>query len=245
MTRKSSGIRYIPGKRDLLIISPHSPVIKGVFENDVRTGIIAENIQSALDCHAIINDLFFKPKGPITKSFENYFLDLYRFDHSKKVPGYLSRIQKIIDKGAKKTVVWIHGITDDVAMVQGQEHSSLGLFHETPEKLHALIGYGQGGDPKTGETRSRYTARNKTVETFRDRLCVEGLTTILTHPAGPNYRGRDTKRLNQWFNQLGCGFDRVESMHLEIREKGFRDTEANAVKTAKIVASALNFLANA
>ena len=87
MTRKPSGIRYIPGKRDLLVISPHSPVINGVFENDARTGIIAENIQQALDCHAIINDLFFKPKGPITKSFDNYFLDLYRFDHSKKVPA--------------------------------------------------------------------------------------------------------------------------------------------------------------
>jgi hypothetical protein len=237
---KPSGIRYIPGKRDLLIISPHSPVIKGVFENDLRTGIIAENIQQALDCHAIINDLFFKPKGPITKSLEN--LDLYRIDHSKKVSDYLSRIETIVKNGAKKYVVWVHGITDDVALAQGQAHTSLGLFDEAPEKLHALIGYGQGGDPKTGETRSRYTARHETVETFRHQLCAAGLTTILTHPAGPNYRGRDAKRLNQWFNQQGYGFDRVESMHLEIREKGFRDTEANAVKTAKIVATALSLL---
>ena len=242
MAQKPSGIRYIPGKCDLLIISPHSPLINGVFENDVRTGIIAENIQQALDCHAIINDLFFKPKGPITKSLENYFLDLYRIDHSKKVSGYLSRIETILKNGAKKFVVWVHGITDDVAISQGQEHKSLGLFDEAPEKLHALIGYGQGGDLKTGETQSSYSARNETVETFRDQMCAGGLTTILTHPAGSNYRGRDAKRLNQWFNQQGYGFDRVESMHLEIREKGFRDTEANAVKTAKIVATALRHL---
>ena len=242
MAPKPSGIRYIPGKHDLLIVSPHSPVINGVFENDLRTGIIAENIQQVLDCHTIINDLFFKPKGPITKSLKNYFLDLYRIDHSKKVSGYLSRIETIVKNGAKKYVVWIHGITDDVAISQGQEHKSLGLFDEAPEKLHALIGYGQGGDPKTGETQSRYTARNETVETFRDQLCAAGLTTILTHPAGSNYRGRDTKRLNQWFNQQGYGFDKVESMHLEIREKGFRDTKANAVKTAKIIAIALSLL---
>jgi hypothetical protein len=31
-------------------------------------------------------------------------------------------------------------------------------------------------------------------------------------------------------------------MHLEIREKGFRDTKANAVKTAKIIAIALSLL---
>jgi hypothetical protein len=239
---KPSGIRYIPGKRDLLIVSPHSPIIDGVFENDLRTGIIAENIQQALDCHAIINDLFFKPKGPITKSLENYFLDLYRIDHSKKISGYLSRIETIVKNGAKKYVVWVHGITDDVAIAQGQAHKSLGLFDDAPENLHALIGYGQGGDPKTGETQSRYTARNETVETFRDQLCAAGLNTILTHPAGSNYRGRDAKRLNQWFNQQGYGFDRVESMHLEIREKGFRDTEANAVKTAKIIATALSLL---
>ena len=132
MALKPSGIRYIPGKRDLLIVSPHSPVINGVFENDLRTGIIAENIQQILDCHAIINDLFFKPKGPITKSLENYFLDLYRIDHSKKVSGYLSRIETIVKNGAKKNVVWIHGITDDVAVAQGQEHKSLGLFDEAP-----------------------------------------------------------------------------------------------------------------
>lgn len=242
MTRNSSGIRYIHGKRDLLIVSPHSPVINGVFENDVRTGIIAENIQQTLDCHAIINDLFFKPKGPITKSLENYFLDLYRIDHSKKVSGYLNLIETIVKSGAKKYVVWIHGITDDVAIAQGQEHQSLGLFDEAPEKLHALIGYGQGGDPKTGETRSCYSARQETVEIFRDAMCAAGLATILTHPAGSNYRGRDAKRLNQWFNQLGYGFDRVESMHLELREKELRDTEANAVKTAQIIAGALKAL---
>ncbi|MBW2481241.1 MAG: hypothetical protein JRF38_14730 [Deltaproteobacteria bacterium] len=242
MAERPSGIRYLPGKRDLLVISPHSPVIDGVFENDARTGIIAEHVQNALDCHAIINDLFFKPKGPIKKSFENYFLDLYRLDHSTKVSGYLSRIETIVKAGAKTHVLWVHGITDDVAVAQGQEHRSLGLFDQAPERLQALIGYGQGGDPKTGETESRYTARQKTVETFRDHLCAAGLTTLLTHPEGSNYRGRDAKRLNQWFNQLGYGFDRVESMHLELREKGVRDTEANAVKTAGVIAKALSLL---
>ena len=242
MTHKPSGIRYIRGKHDLLVISPHSPVINGVFENDARTGIIAEAIQQALDCHAIINDLFFKPKGPITKNFENYFLDLYRFDHSKKVPGYLSRIESIVKNGAKKYVLWVHGIADDVAIAQGQEHASLGLFDQAPDRLHALIGYGQGGDPKTGDTKSRHTARQETVEAFRDQLCAAGLTTLLTHPAGSNYRGRDAKRLNQWFIQQGYGFGRVESIHLELREKGIRDTQANAVQTAAMITTALRRL---
>ena len=67
----------------------------------------------------------------------------------------------------------------------------------------------------------------------------------MTHPAGSNYRGRDAKRLNQWFNHQGYGFDRVESMHLELREQGIRDTEANAVKTARMIAAALGSLTRA
>lgn len=243
MTQRPSGIRYIPGRNNFLVVAPHGPFIDGEFQNDVRTSIIAERIQQALDCHAVINDLFFKPKGPIKKSLDSYFLDLYRIDHARKVSGYLSRIEKIIQNGSKTYVVWVHGISDDVAAAQGREHKSLGLFDDEPENLHALIGYGQGGDPKTGETGDRFSASRKTVETIRDRLCIGGLNTVLTHPAGSNYRGRDAKRLNQWFNQLGYGFDEVESIHLELREKDCRDSEASAVRTAGIIASALSRLA--
>ena len=80
------------------------------------------------------------------------------------------------------------------------------------------------------------------MEGFRDHLCAAGLITLLTHPAGSNYRGRDAKRLNQWFNQQGLDFDRVESMHLELRENGIRDTEENAVQTAAMITTALRRL---
>jgi hypothetical protein len=242
MAPKPSGIRYIPGENSFLIIAPHGPFIDGEFQNDIRTSTIAENIQQTLDCHAIINDLFFKPKGPIKKCADRYFLDLYRIDHSRKVRGYLSRIENIVQNGGKTVVVWVHGITDDVALAQGREHGALGLFNNPPENLHALIGYGQGGDPKTGEKQDRFTARRQTVETIRDQLCAGGLTTVLTHPEGSNYRGRDAKRLNQWFNQLGYGFDRVESIHLELREKDCRDSERSAIRTAGIIAGALGHL---
>ena len=242
MAPKPSGIRYIPGKRDFLVVAPHGPIINGEFQNDIRTSIIAENIQQRIDCHAIINELFFKPKGPVKKSFEDYFLDLYRIDHSKKVSGYLSRIEEIVESGKKTYVIWLHGITDDVAVAQAKEHRALGLFDKTPDMLHSLIGYGQGGDPKTGESRSRFSARLETAEALRDNLCAGGMNTVLTHPAGSNYRGRDAKRLNQWFNQLGYGFEQVESIHLELREKELRDSDANAVRAADIISSALGNL---
>lgn len=239
VTETAGGIRYLPGSSGLLVVAPHGPIIDGQFLNDVRTGIIAETLHGTLDCHAIVNDRFFKPKGPITKSRERFLLDLFRIDHSKKVAGYLDRIEAVVRDGAKTLVLWVHGIADDVARTQADEHRALGLFDGAPEELCALIGFGQGGDPKTGEAQSRFSARHETVEAFRDGLCAGGMTALLTHPAGSNFRGRDAKRLNQWFVKRGCGLDRVESIQLEIREKGLRDSRANAEKTAGIIAGAL------
>ena len=136
-------------------------------------------------------------------------------------------------------MVWVHVITDDVAIAQGKANKSLGLFDVEHEKLHALFGYGQGGDPKKGDDRDRFTAQQSIVEGVRDRLSAGGLTTLLTHSMGNNYRGRDEKRLNQWFNHLGLGFDRVASLQLEIKETGFRDTEENAIKTGAVIAGAI------
>ena len=65
------------------------------------------------------------------------------------------------------------------------------------------------------------------------------MTTLPTYNKGPNFRGRDAKRLNQWFYQLGYGFDKVESIQLEIREMGFRDSRQNALSTARIIADSL------
>jgi len=239
MAKRSSGIRFIPGFTDILIVAPHGPVIDGEYQNDLRTGIVAAEIQQTLGCTAVINERFFKPKGEIKKDFENYFLDLFRIDHAAKVPEYTDPISETVKSSGKTVVVWVHGIADDMAVFHGRGHIDQGLFDGGPEQIDAFIGYGQGADPKSGETHDRPTACQETVEMFRDRLTAGGMTTLLTRKAGANYRGRDSKRFNQWFVQQGYGFDEVESIQLEIKEKGFRDSRANAVKTAGIITRAL------
>ena len=243
MTNKTQGFRYIPGSTDILIVAPHGPVIDGEYQNDKRTGIIAEEIQQKLGCCAAINDLFFKPTPTIPKSYANYLLDLFRIDHSKKVPGYLDRIREVADCDGRTLIVWVHGIADKMAVTHGQVHIDKGLFDGDATQIDALIGYGQGGDPKSGETRDRFSARQETVEAFRDRLIAGGITTLLTYTKGLNYRGRDSKRLNQWFNQLGYGFEQVESIQLEIKEQGLRDSDENAARTGRIIARALSAMA--
>jgi hypothetical protein len=239
MTIPSDGVRFIPGTTDILIVAPHSPVIDGQYQNDLRTGTIAEKIQAVLGCYAIINDRWFKPKGEITKDYTKCHADLFRIDHSRKVPGYLDCIKKVVESSGRTLVVWVHGIADDVAATQGREHIDQGLFSGEPETLHALMGYGQGGDPKSGDPRDCFSARESTAVVFRDRLTQAGMTTLFTHPRSSNFRGRDSKRLNQWFVQSGFGFDQVESIQLEIREKSFRDSRQNAAKAAQIIIKAL------
>ena len=236
MVTSTRGIRYLPGKLDILAVAPHGPLINGEYQNDIRTGIIAEELHKQLGCAALINDLYFKPKGHITKDAANYFLDLYRIDHARKVPGYLDKIKNHAESENKSWIIWIHGIADDIAISQGRLHRDQKLFSGEPSNLHGLIGFGQGGDPKTGETQDNFSARQKSVQAFADFLSANGINTVPTWKKGPNFRGRDSKRLNQWFLQFGLEFDRVESMQLEIKEEGFRDSEVHARNTAKNIA---------
>ena len=235
----SDGIRVLSGSTDLLVVSPHSPVIDGKYENDVRTGIAAEEIYRQLGCTTIINDRYFKPKGPVKKDAQRYFLDLYRVDHSKKVAGYINAIQKVVDGPGKTLVLWLHGIFTHFALERAKEHIKLGLFQGASEDLHGLIAWGQGGDPKTKDANPSYSAHPHTVETFRQALVDNGMNTIFTHDRCNNYRGRDIKRFNQFFRQQGYSLDQVESIQLEVKEHGFRDTRQHALKTGYLIAQAL------
>lgn len=235
----SDGIRILRGSTDILVVSPHSPVIAGKYENDVRTGIVAEEIHQQLGCTAIINDRYFKPKGPVKKDAENYFLDLYRVDHSRKVAGYIDAIKQVVDTPGKTLVLWLHGMFTHFSIDRAKEHINLGLFKGQPGDLNGLIAWGQGGDPKSGDKMPSYSAHQNTVEAFRQGLVDDGMNIICTHDRCNNYRGRDGKRFNQFFLQQGYAFDQVESIQLETKEKGFRDSKQNALKTGQLIAKAL------
>ncbi len=239
MKNVSDGIKILPGSTNILVIAPHGPIINGKYENDIRTSIIAEEIHKRFGCYTIINKKFFKPKGPVKKNAAQYFLDLYRVDHSKKVSGYIDAIEDVVNSDGKTYVLWVHGIFDEFALDRGQEHMEIGRFNGPAESLHALIAYGQGGDPKTGNVQDSFSARRETIVRFRDLLTSGGMNTIFTHKKCNNYRGRDTKRFNQWFIRQGFSFDQVESIQLEIKESGFRNTKENAIKTAILIADAL------
>jgi hypothetical protein len=242
MKQMSQGLRIFLCPSPFLIVAPHSPMIDGQFQNDVRTGVIAETLHRLLNCSVIINDRFFKPKGPVKKDAEQFFLDLFRVDHARKVPEYINAIQTAIGFSNQTIVLWVHGIFDHFAVDRAKEHQQIGLFNQPPDQLDALIAFGQGGDIKTGELNDRLTAKKQTIALFAEQLNKSGMTTIVTHSKCNNYRGRDSKRFNQYFLNQGYALNQVESIQLEIKETGFRNSREHAIKTAGIISRALKQL---
>ena len=111
------GIETIPGKTNphILVIAPH-----GYPDNDENTGGLVRSIQKFLDCSAIINEFYRKPKLLKNKpkkvyekySLENRILNLNYRPQAEEFPYYIEQIQQNIKDPASTIVVWIHGIDD-------------------------------------------------------------------------------------------------------------------------------------
>ena len=239
-------IRYLDGKnKGVLIVAPHGACqeIEGKIEyrNDYRTGIIAEEIHKIMDCPTIINNSYIKPvvnkKLTETPSLKDKRLDLYKIKQAEQVPEYLNQIEKTANNHDGKTIViWLHGISDGNANTE--QKNIKGCVGD----LHALIGYGQGKNynRETEEDKnSRYTANHETIKTFMEELAKSEFNSHITRDTALNYRGRDLRRMNQWFLNKGYSLDNVETFQIEIREKGFRENEEQCRNSAKILAEAI------
>ena len=93
--------------------------------------------------------------------------------------------------------------------------------------------------PTIEDRQSRLSAQETTVTRLREQLTGQGLFTMIARDGAGNFRGRDPKRLNQWFRNLAYAFDKVESIQIEIREKGCRENPQQCRKTASILSQSL------
>jgi pterin-4a-carbinolamine dehydratase len=256
MTKHVAGIRFRKGPTDILIIAPHAAVITDkagtkIYKNDRRTGIIAEELQKQLRCYAIINDSFLKPTNKYPQNLINHRLDLYKLVQAKKHPEFLDHIKKVADSDGHILILWIHGMEDGSALNEGREHIQRKLFNGGPSDLQALIGYGQGEHPgiesmlkpSEKEKSDSFTAKIETAEKFENFLNKFGLKSLITRPDAGNFRGRDPKRLNQWFVNQNYTFEQVESLQIEIRKQNCRDSRQHCQDTAQKIAKALKKLA--
>jgi len=233
--QKPTGIKLIEGATDILLIAPHSPVDNGEPKDDENTWPIVERAAHQLGCSAIINTVYRKPDKKNPVSVKNKRLDLNLIEEAELHPTFLDSIRAFVNSPGKTLVIWVHGADDDKALEIAQN----GNYKFAPESINAFIGCGQGKNPRTKIGQSSPTAEIKTVEQFRAALIKNGMNAEIAADDASNYRGRDPKRMNQWFLKQGYNFDQVESIQLEIKKGDFRDLFQNIEKTSDILAKSL------
>jgi DNA repair photolyase len=228
------------GKRNILVIAPH-----GHPSDDTGTYELARLIADQLDCYAVVNQKYRKPGN--LKAGESYDvayqvdLNLWaNVDNSPQAKThFLGPIDnfknEILKNHQSPLILHIHGIENENLEKVAE---LLPKYKGRAGDLNFLIGYGQ----RKGDS-SRLTADFDKVIT--PLLSPErGLKGDLA-PVDPIfdqngierwYCGNDPKRLNQ---VLCIPKGKVQSLQLEFRKSGLRDSEDGRAEASKNISEAL------
>ena len=243
-------IEFISGSTNILLVAPHGVETKPY--DDEKTAELTREIQRHLKCDAIINPTFRKPddtkeskRNGGDADLKNYYLDLNKIEQAKLHPTFIPKIKEVVDKKGSTYVFWIHGIDDENIKNQAEFFKN---FKESPDHLHALIGYGQGPDRSVSADKRTDTQKadnpsieKETAKRFAQLLTQNGMNTEPTSPEGKNFCARSSKNMNQWFLLKEYNFEQVRSLQLEIRQEGFRKDD-KIKDTAKLIADAISAL---
>jgi hypothetical protein len=223
-------IEILEGKTNphVLLIAPHGYPDP---DNDENTGALAREMQKILDCPAIINEVYRKPRK-ISENPDIYeapslgakILDLNRREHAEMHPTFIKSIEKAIEHPESTFVFWIHGIEGG-----NLEEESKKVGDQKP--LGCLIGYGQGKP-------ERQSCDKESVDRLIQAFKSTGIEAASTKWNSKKYRGYHPENMNQWFKESGNGLKTVQSIQLEFGFKGLRDPKS-VDKTAQKLAGAL------
>ena len=229
---------------NILVIAPH-----GVPQDDKNTDLITRQLAENLECCSVVNDVYRKPKKRKDKTTRQ--IEYEQPDKDKKIVNanrrnqveqhldqeflqpILAHTQTIIDGYGKALVVWIHGIADGNIKAEAKDMRA-------NEDIHLLIGIGQG-------VPDRFTAYNETADELIELLKRNQKKPITACRAkkGSDYCGWHPNIMNQLFRQDRYDLSEVQSIQVEIKYKGFRDTDENIENTAKALTEALSALVQA
>ncbi|BBO78018.1 hypothetical protein DSCW_54350 [Desulfosarcina widdelii] len=229
MPNKLLEIKIHEGKTNtnIILIAPH-----GHSDDDENTGILTREIRKKLDCHAIVNQVYRKPKelddGTIEKpSKDDKILDLNNKEQAKLHHNYLEKIKNFINEPGKTQVIWIHGIKDENLAKEKEEYAY--------GDAKCLVGYGQGNG--NGHSMDAEKA-NQLVRLFTEN----GISTVETNENSGNYRGASANNMNQYFKNPEVGLAGVKSVQLEFAFTGVRDADSIDFSSQAIAYAIAQFL---
>lgn len=228
------------GKRNIMIIAPH-----GHPSDDAGTYELARLIADQLDCYAVVNQKYRKPGN--LKAGDTYpdafQVDLNLWDHVNNSPHAKTHFLNPIDKFKNEIlqdhqsllILHIHGIGNQSLKKVAE---LLPKYKGRAGDLNFLIGYGQ----RKADS-SRLTADFDIVITpllSPERGLKGDLAPVdpIFDQNGPErwYCGNDPKRLNQ---VLCIPKGKVQSLQLEFRKSGLRDSEEGRAEASKNISEAL------
>jgi len=234
-----SVVNGYPPVVSVLVVAPHAwNKFDGQDKNftdgdyDALTGEIAKRVAEKIGCKALIN-WDWKKESPPSRNYNNK-------SDAEQDETFISHLKAV--GGQETLVLWIHGIDDDNLKREASNKDT--GFKGKPEELCALIGYGQH------DKEPRETADQETVESLTNLFTENGMKSIPARKTGSdangsnNYRALGKNNMCQWFNQQKdekgtSKYPNVQSLQIEIKFAGFRDSIKSAERTAEIIETAL------
>ena len=230
------------GTCNILVIAPH-----GHSSDDKGTYPLARKLADELDCYAVVNEKYRKPKNmkPNEKYEKAYLIDLNHWpairSSKEAITDFEGPIinfkQQLLKKYGSLFILNIHGIGDDNRDLVAE---LLPEFKENPGDLHLLIGYGQHRNDNSLET-ADIDMLVKPLIAELHKVGVKSAIAPTQHIIDKNgekqwYCGNHEEKLNQ---KLCNPRNKVKSLQLEFKKSGFRNNTENinnkAIKLANAV----------
>jgi hypothetical protein len=233
----------IEGTKAVILVAPHAfdgDTDRGLGKDDENTGTLAREMATRYGFYAVINERYKRTGHGHRADMEAGFIDCNRIDEISSFlrEPFLGRVvsfkEAILDAGnGCPLIVHIHGAHD-------KSFDAYQSKVNCPQAPGILIGYGQAEAPGG----NRFTAAEALVDLLIRYLSGQnggGIPAVKTHPAYPNYCGRNPNNLNQLFINAPYRDTRVQSIQIEIK-KAYRKP-AQLTETALVLGAALSKLA--
>lgn len=229
----------IPGQNNIILVAPHGYM--GKPRDDEQTALIALKMQKMLNCYAVINDVYRKPRegdrAPFNK--EEKICNLNNIsEYKEKDPALYEAFvgpiklfkDEITNRGQIPYIFHIHGASTADFDIACKKEDAIGY-----KNINILIGTGRGASANNkGES---LTALPKDLDSLITCLKEEQLIAYSTNHG--EYAAKKAFNLNQLFREPNYPDKEVLSFQLEIRKQGLRDKPDTAVITARRLAAAI------
>lgn len=224
------------GKKNVILVAPHA------YPGDDETGSITRLIQQRLDCSAVINEVYRRPKrkekprcSKIHKVCNLNNIDEYKEIIPDVYDAFVGSIvqikQEIIGNNDRPFIFYIHS-----GSISLFNNACKSIAETENERIDILIGSGRGTD-QDGEDESLTATEeevNRLINAFKDVNLNAFSTNSVHFSAGKPFN------LNQLFRHARyCPDKRVASFHLEIGKSLLRDDRQSVEDVAKRLADTI------